>query len=604
MKQSCIRIFFFTIFLLCTDNYLVAKKSTEPVKASGNLSFKIDPLIISQEFMASFVKNHPLIFTGIISGTLWSTLYSDTYKELKKDLANHPHIIFSSCMLLIFSAYLHKEKILNYIAPPETDEFDEEDYDDDDQNYYSQYEKFSKSNVKIYGPGQIKTTFQDVAGLQSAKEDLTDILLFLKNSKKFNDIGAHVPKGILLSGAPGNGKTLLARALAGEAQCPFLYVTASSMMEAIVGVGAARIRHLFTIAKELAPCIIFIDEIDAIGKKRSASGLGGDSEMAQTLNQLLSEMDGFEQHQDPIIIIGATNRVSILDEALLRPGRFDRKIEVHAPYIKDRVEILKVHFKNVKTSSDINFEKIACGTVGFSGADLANLVNEAALLALREDKSMVDMFDVDKARDFMLLGRETKGMDLSKQELWETAVHESGHALAHVYQKNAVPLYKVTITPRGHALGVTHSMQSKEKYSQTEEELRAEIIVLLAGSVAEEIIFQHRTIGTQSDLHYARKVATAMVMKHGMTQEFKDVTFEEFIDAQVHLPDSIATKLHQEITKIINECRVVTTEIIMNHQAELLGLAEMLMDQGTVSGDQVYQLCGIPEPKLQFYLHT
>ena len=502
-------------------------------------------------------------------------------------------------MATLACSYYNRAKIINYFKTLENNEDEAEP-----EEHESSYAQFIKSGVKIYAPSQIETRFDDVAGLETAKEDLSDILYFLKNPEKFLAIGAHTPKGVLLSGSPGNGKTLLARAIAGEAQCPFLYISGSQIMEAIVGIGAARIRNLFAIAKELAPCIIFIDEIDSIGSKRTASVLGGDSEKTQTLNQLLSEMDGFEEQDNPIIIIGATNRASILDEALMRPGRFDRVVEINKPYIKDRAKILEVHLKKIKKADDIDIEKIACATSGFSGAELANLINEAAILAIRADKDQVSMKEIDQAWEYMLMGRETKGMQATYDDFWQTAIHESGHALARVFQPNATPLYKVTITARGDSLGLTYGIDDQEYCPYNEEKLRAEIVVSLAGSVAEEFFLNNRGFGASSDLIRARKLATIMVMHCGMTEEFKDVTFADYVDNEVHLPDSVSTKLHTEIAKIISECRTVATQIITKHQAELIALSELLMEEKTVSGEKVYKLCNVDLPKIQFSLQN
>lgn len=596
MVRTLYSKFFLLLCFLLNATFVVSKQShKKSEKTKETFTLKTEDFLISREFLEAFCINHPLMTAGFVTTSLGSALYPEYAQSLKNFIQEHRSIFFCGGCVAILCAYWNRKKIANYLKPEE--EVNQE------ENSEKSYFNFFQAGVKIYGPGEIETTFQDVAGLQTAKEELSDILLFLQDSRKFEEIGARVPKGILLSGEPGNGKTLLARALAGEVSCPFLYITASQFIEAIVGVGAARIRDLFSVAKDLAPCIIFIDEIDAIGRKRSsASYNGGDSELTQSLNQLLAEMDGFEQQENPIIVIGATNRVDVLDEALLRPGRFDRKIEINAPYIKDRYEILAVHFKKVQTGFDIDLEKIACGTVGFSGADLANLVNEAAILAVRDGRSFVQMRDVDKARDIILLGRETKGMDISDEEMFKTAVHESGHALARVFQSNATPLYKVSIVPRAGALGITFGMDSKEQYSKEEEELRAEIVVALAGSVAEEIILARRGVGARSDLQKARELATAMVMWYGMTEEFKDVTFVEFIHSQVHLPDAIATKLHQEVAKIIHDCRLIAYQIISDHKKELLELSDLLLDQGTVGGEDVYNLCEVPLPELQFCL--
>ncbi len=592
MKKS------FLFFLLFSLSLLHHQANISQTNKPTKINIEVDHFSILKHYVESLVVNHPIACSSVISLALWTQLYPQGFQEIKQSILKHPHIVFSSCIGLLGICYANKEKIAHYFNQ-HCDQEDQQNIDNDDNDYAT----FLKLNIKVYQAGEIQTTFDDIAGLQTAKEDLTDILLFLKDSTKFNEIGAEIPKGILLSGNPGNGKTLLARAMAGECECPFLYVSASSFTESFVGVGAARIRFLFALAKELAPCIIFIDEIDAIGRKRYMSNSGSDSDMAQTLNQLLSEMDGFEQHEDPIVVIGATNRANILDNALTRPGRFDRSIEIHSPYIQDRIEILNIYLNKIKTTQDINVEKIACGTVGFSGAELKNLINEAALLAVRAGKTKVDMSDIEQARDFMLLGRETKGMILSENELWQTAIHESGHALAHVYQKNSKPLYKVTITPRGKALGITHSMNITEKYSTTEEEIRAEIVAALSGSVAEELILKTRGVGAQSDLIHARKLATGMVFKYGMTEEFKDINFDEFVENQVHLPESIATKLHHEVNQIINQSRTQAIKIITEHQAELISLAQMLMNEQTVSGEEVYKLCKVDVPNLQFNLN-
>ncbi|MCX5924652.1 MAG: AAA family ATPase [Candidatus Dependentiae bacterium] len=596
MKNSFFKIFFFLTFFCC-DGYVFSQKQNSKKPEKVDFVIKAGLIDISKKNIELFLQNHSLLCTTIMASSLAACLYPDKIKALMTEIKAHRDEVFVGSVATLAIMYYNKQQILDYVCQPD---FDDE-IEEVESSYSDNYAAFSESSCRIYHPGEILTKFKDVAGLETAKEDMSDILMFLKNQKKFTDIGAYVPKGVLMSGAPGNGKTLLARALAGEAQCPFLYINASEFIEAIVGVGAARIRHLFAIAKEFAPCIIFIDEIDAIGRKRSSHGSGGDTELAQSLNQLLAEMDGFEQQENPIIVIGATNRVDVLDCALLRPGRFDRKVIIHAPYVQDRCKILKVYLKKIKASKDIDAYKIATGTPGFSGAELKQLVNEAAILAIREGKTIVTMDHFDQARDYMLLGRETKGMEISKKELWQTAVHEAGHALACVFQKNAMPLYKVTITPRGPALGLTFSMD-KESYHHSESDIRAEIIVLLGGSVAEEIMYAGRGAGACSDLQKARELATNMVMRYGMTQEFKDVTFAEFIHDQVHLPDEISTKLHKEVAKIIDECRAVAWQIVTDHKVQLEKLVEMLLESGTVFGRDVYELCEVAQPDISYSL--
>lgn len=591
LKILFLGIFFITFF----DSFIFAapkqdkKNSDYSIQGDYNI-VDLPYLRLSKEFFENIVKKYPFLFSVTLIGCLGYKLYPHTYHDF---IHKHNDYIFGLGAAAVGLGYLTKGYWLK-----EDSEQDDDDYEDK----FSKLDSMIQANVRIFYPGDIKEKFDDVAGLEAAKDDLRDIKQFLENPRSFKVIGAKVPKGILMSGAPGNGKTLLARALAGEVGCPFLYMNGTEFSEMFVGVGAARLRNLFEIAKELAPCIIFIDEIDTIGHKRSVSGFGSGHTDTQTLNQLLAEMDGFEQNKTPIIVIGATNRIGIIDDALLRPGRFDRKIEILPPFFKDRCELLSIYLKKIKASSHIDVAKIAMGTVGFSGAELANLINEAAILAVRNKSKMVTMQHIDEARDYILLGRETKGMDIIPQEAWVTAVHEAGHALMHVYQSDATALYKITITPRGGALGLTFGMPIKEKYSMTDVEMKAEISVCLGGSVAEEIIFGHRGAGASNDLEKARKIATNMVMSFGMTEEFKDVSFKEFIYDQFNLPDQIATKLQQSVAKIIFECRKNTEAILLKNKDILLDLAKKLMDQGTVIGSDVYKMCGIQEPELVYSL--
>ncbi|MBP7854719.1 AAA family ATPase [Candidatus Babeliales bacterium] len=594
MKQSLFSLFFFS-FLILLDQSIDAKY-VNPPRRNGLLLFKTEHAFFSRDFAESILLNHPLISSISIAGYLGYNLYQH---DIKNFVYEHRHKIFQSSIALLAAAYLFKNKIITYCYDSIIDnqEDEKENHSDND------YSQFAQSGVKIYFPNEIDVTFQDVAGLHNAKQNLEDILLFLKHPEKFKKIGARIPKGILLTGSPGNGKTLLARALAGEVDCPFLSINASAFMEAIIGVGAARVRSLFAVAKELAPCIIFIDEIDTIGRKRSSSSMTSDNELAQTLNQLLSEMDGFEQYETPIIIIGATNRADILDKALIRPGRFDRHINIHMPYIQDRIEILQVHLNKVRHDISIDINQIAHATQGFSGAELANLINEAAIFAIRANKTRVDMSDINQAYDTIMLGYEVNGMQRSNEEIYRTAIHESGHALARVLQEHARPLYKVSITPRNQALGVTVGIPAHEIYNYTEKEMLAEIIVCLAGGVAEELACGHRDTGNVVDLQYARQYATALVMQYGMTEEFKDISFEEFIDCQFNLPDAIATKLHHAIAQIIAECRTQAEQLLTQHKKDLLAVADLLVEQGTISGDLVYELCDIDKPSLEFHLH-
>ncbi len=587
MKKYSVFKFFLLLFVLTSHEESMSRDAKKKPTRKDNYNIKYNDCQFYRTFIEDSFRDHPIVCTTAAATAMLSSLYST---EIKKFIEDHKDVYACVSLAALSLIYYNKDKIIALFPPAEEEEVDED-------NLYN----FSRSGVRIFKPGDIATRFKDVAGLETAKEDLMDIVSFLKDPTKFVEMGARAPKGVLLSGAPGNGKTLLARALAGEVQCPFLYINASEFIEAIVGIGAARIRHLFEIAKEVAPCIIFIDEIDAIGRKRTFHGSGGDTELAQTLNQLLAVMDGFEQQEYPIVVIGATNRAEILDRALTRSGRFDRKIEIGLPYKKDRMKVLQVHFKKVK-SRGIDIEKIAQGTSGFSGAELAQLVNEAAILAIREGGKFVTMNHVDQARDFMLMGRETKGMEISDLDIWQTAVHESGHALAQVYQKHAIPLYKVTVVPRGGALGVAHGVNIKERHFHFEHEMRAEIVVCLAGSVAEEFIYQGRGAGASSDLAAARRVATEMVMRFGMTDEFKDVTFAEFIDQQDHLPNEIATKLHHEVAKVIQECRAIAFQIVSEHQDKLMELVDRLVQEGTVFGNDVYDMCGVEQPSVVYSL--
>jgi cell division protease FtsH len=588
------RAMFFGIFIFLnfSETLLAEKNNKNNKNKRTEGDFKVTSVpgfIIDRQFFENMIHDHPIISSLAVSAMLGYGLYPN---ECKAFIKNNRTPLFGLGLASIFLATWKRESIL---GKPGTEELDFETMD--------KYTRFSQSGVRVYYPGDITVRFKDVAGLESAKQDLEDVKQFLVNSKQFEEMGAKIPKGILLNGQPGNGKTLLARALAGEVDCPFLYIAATEFIETIVGTGAARVRHLFETAKELAPCIIFIDEIDAIGAKRSKVNIGGgDSELTQTLNQILAEMDGFEQNETPIIIMAATNRADILDEALVRPGRFDRKIEINAPFFKDRCEILKIYLNKVKACSSIDIAKIALGTRGFSGADLAQLINEAAILAVRQGDNLVTMSHIDQARDYILLGRETKGMDITKEEYWKTAIHEAGHALMYVYQKDALALYKVTITPRGSALGLTYGMQTKEKYSESEAEMKADISVALGGGVAEEMIFGQHCGGVSNDFEQARHIATQMVMAYGMTQEFKDVSFKDFIHNQVHLPDQIATKLHKAVADVIFECRAVTQKILAEHKDKLLELAQRLMDKDTVLGSEVYEMCGIEEPGLIYSL--
>lgn len=454
-----------------------------------------------------------------------------------------------------------------------------------------------KSKAKMFMPSQIKETFESVAGLQEAKEELKDVVDFLKHPAKFKRLGAKITRGVLLVGEPGNGKTLLARAVAGEANCPFFSISGSDFIEVFVGVGAARVRDLFAQARKVAPAIIFIDEIDAVGRHRGSGLGGGNDEREQTLNQLLTEMDGFDQSGEPIIVIAATNRPDVLDKALLRPGRFDRRVEVPYPDLQSRLQILQVHAKNVKCDSNLDLLKVARGTPGFSGADLANLINEAAIVASKKNKDFVDMHDVEEARDKILLGKEIKTIMLTPEDKKLTAFHEAGHALMrllHPTQTDA--LHKVTIIPRGRALGVTHSLPEREKYNQTKSEMLTSIEVALGGRIAEEIVFDDVTTGGYSDFKAATDIARRMVCLYGMSDKLGEIVYKEG-----EYSEGTAAKIDEAVRDIIQRCHQSATRSLVDNRDKLDKLAHALLEKETMYAGEIYELLGL-EPRQDFKL--
>ncbi len=462
-------------------------------------------------------------------------------------------------------------------------------------------EEFQQCNARWYLPGDMTTTFQDVAGMHEAKSEVFDFVDFLSDPQQFADMGAKIPKGVLLAGDPGTGKTLLARAVAGEANVAFCHVNASEFIEAIVGIGASRIRDLFRQAKEAAPCIIFIDEIDTIGHTRQFSGSGGSNESVQTLNQLLAEMDGFETNEVPIVIMAATNRIDVLDPALLRPGRFDKHVNVPMPKIKDRIDILTIHLRKIKHADDISVVRLARATGDFSGADLACLVNDAAILAVRQKADCVTMNHFEEAYDNMLLGRVCKNsMAITDKELWATAVHEAGHALLCVYQKDANALYKVSIEPRGRTLGVTHHLPEIERYNHNSDQMFAQMVVSLGGAVAEELVYGNRGTGAISDLQSVRSLAIDIIAKYGMSDEFRNVTFA--IHSWQDLAPEIRDRLESEIHKLITKAEKEATQLLTQHRLELDALVNLLLEKLVVSGEEVYELCGVEKPNIEFSL--
>ncbi len=457
---------------------------------------------------------------------------------------------------------------------------------------------FGKSKAKLSSGTQKKVTFKDVAGVDEAKEELQEIIEFLKEPQKFQKLGGHIPKGVLLMGSPGTGKTLLARAVAGEANVPFFSISGSDFVEMFVGVGASRVRDLFEQGKKNAPCIVFIDEIDAVGRHRGAGLGGGHDEREQTLNQLLVEMDGFESN-DGVILVAATNRPDVLDPALLRPGRFDRRIVVNRPDVRGREGILGVHTKKIPLSDDVNVEVLARGTSGFSGADLANLVNEAALYAARYNKKTVQMIDFEFAKDKVLMGTERRSMIISEDEKRVTAIHEAGHALLTVVLPNADPIHKVTIIPRGMALGLTQQLPIDEKHNYSRDYLMDQIAILLGGRLAEEISIGSVTTGAGNDLERATDLARKMVCEWGMSDEMGPLTFgkkeeqiflgREIAQHQDYSEDT-AIKIDQEVRRIISTNYERARDAITSHKDALMRMAEELLSREVLDGEQVKKI--------------
>lgn len=450
---------------------------------------------------------------------------------------------------------------------------------------------FGKAKAKLVSDKAVKITFADVAGIEEAKTEVEEIIEFLKDPQKFSKLGGKIPKGVLLVGSPGTGKTLLAKAIAGEAGVPFFSISGSDFVEMFVGVGASRVRDLFEQAKKNAPCIIFIDEIDAVGRHRGAGLGGGHDEREQTLNALLVEMDGFEGNEG-IIIIAATNRPDVLDPALLRPGRFDRQIVVPVPDVRGRNEILKVHTKNIPLAEDADLEKIARGTPGFSGADLANLVNEAALLAARKTKDKVDMSDFESAKDKVLMGVERRSMVLSDAEKKNTAYHEAGHALVAKLTPGTDPIHKVSIIPRGRALGVTQQLPIDDRYTYSRDYLEKTLNVLLGGRAAEEIALHHMTTGAGNDLERATDLARKMVTEWGMSEKLGPLTFGKK-DEQIFLGREIAkhkdysektaVDIDEEIKRIVTGAYERARKILEDNYDLLDALAHALLERETYS---------------------
>ncbi|OGW21788.1 MAG: cell division protein FtsH [Nitrospirae bacterium GWB2_47_37] len=457
---------------------------------------------------------------------------------------------------------------------------------------------FGKAKAKLVSDKQVKITFADVAGIEEAKAEVEEIIEFLKDPQKFSKLGGKIPKGVLLVGSPGTGKTLLAKAIAGEAAVPFFSISGSDFVEMFVGVGASRVRDLFEQAKKSAPCIIFIDEIDAVGRHRGAGLGGGHDEREQTLNALLVEMDGFEGNEG-VIILAATNRPDVLDPALLRPGRFDRQIVVPTPDVRGRLEILKVHTKNIPLADEMNLDKIARGTPGFSGADLANLVNEAALIAARKAKEKVEMSDFEFAKDKVLMGVERRSMVLSDEEKKNTAYHEAGHTLVAKLTPGTDPIHKVSIIPRGRALGVTQQLPIDDRYTYSRDYLEKALNVLLGGRAAEEIALNHLTTGAGNDLERATDLARKMVTEWGMSEKLGPLTFGKK-DEQIFLGREIAKHkdysektamdIDEEVKRIVTAAYERAKKILEDNQYLLGVIANALLERETIEGQEIDKL--------------
>lgn len=458
-----------------------------------------------------------------------------------------------------------------------------------------------KSRAQLYERRKERTTFDDVAGTQGAKTELQEIIEFLRNPTSFQRLGGQMPKGVLLVGPPGTGKTLLARAVAGEADVPFFSITGSDFMEMLVGVGASRVRDLFGEAKKASPSIIFIDELDSIGRRRGAGLGGGHDEREQTLNQLLSELDGFEPNEG-IIVMAATNRPDILDPALLRPGRFDRRITIDLPTMKDRLEILKIHAQNKPLADDVNLEQLARGTPGFSGADLENLLNEAALLAARKGKDNIQQEDIEEARDKVLMGLERENLALTEDECKMLAYHEGGHAVVAAILPNADPIHKVTIVPRGRAMGVTQQLPERDKYVYPREYMLDRLAVMMGGRAAEDLVLGTATSGAENDLKQATQLARKMVLDWGMGERFRhlalggrreQVFLGEEIAQRREYSEMTAREVDEEIKAILEESYERAVGTLQEHRSELDRVAEALLESEEIPGEKVLELIGV-----------
>lgn len=464
---------------------------------------------------------------------------------------------------------------------------------------------FGKSRAKLLQESKTKITFADVAGIDEAKQELTEIVDFLKDAKKYTDVGARIPRGCLLIGSPGTGKTLLARAIAGEAGVPFFSISGSDFVEMFVGVGASRVRDMFEQSKKSAPCIVFIDEIDAVGRHRGSGVGGGNDEREQTLNQLLVEMDGFSENEG-VVIIAATNRPDVLDRALLRPGRFDRQVTVPNPDILGREQILAVHLKKIVAASDIDVKTVARGTPGFAGADLANLVNEGALMAARHNQKMVTMQNLEEAKDKIMMGAERKSMVMQKSEKELTAYHESGHAITAINCPNSDPIHKATIIPRGRALGLVMRLPETDRFSITRAKLHDDLIVAMGGRAAEELIFGYEqvTTGASSDISQATNMARNMVTRWGLSDKVGTIDYAEDEGSRFYAANKVYSEetgkiIDEEVRRIVDEALVKAKKILVEKKSDLEKLAQALLEYETLTGDEIKDLLAGKEIRKQ-----
>jgi cell division protease FtsH len=469
---------------------------------------------------------------------------------------------------------------------------------------------FGKSKAKMLTEDQIKVSFEDVAGCEEAKEEVVEVVEFLRDPDRFTKLGATIPRGILMVGPPGTGKTLLARAIAGEAKVPFFSISGSDFVEMFVGVGASRVRDMFEQAKKSAPCIIFIDEIDAVGRHRGSGTGGGNDEREQTLNQLLVEMDGFEGNEG-VIVIAATNRADVLDKALLRPGRFDRQVQVGLPDIKGREQILKVHLKKLPNTTGVDANSLARGTPGFTGAQLANLVNEAALFAARRRKKTVDMNDFEDAKDKLYMGPERKSMVIREEERRATAYHESGHALVAELLPGTDPVHKVTIMPRGFALGVTWQLPEHDQTSLYKSKMLSDLAILFGGRIAEEVFIHQQSTGASNDFERATKMARAMVTKYGMSDALGIMVYEDDDSSQGYfggsrtISEATQQKVDEEVRRMLEEQYDIARELIEGNQDKVHAMVDALMKWETIDRDQLQDILAGEAPRLpKVYQHT